>query len=320
MPLLATLRAIHIGATLLILGALAFELLIARGTTGWSDVAVRRPVRRWLTALRIAALVAALLSWAGWLAMVAVMMSGLPSMQALRSDVLGTVVTRTTFGHVWLVRLALIVLVAARVARLARTQRHSSAADVVDAIMSVCLVLTLAWTGHAVGTHPAHLLVDSIHLLAAAVWIGMLAPLWIAVRHAVRSPVWSQFAAEATTRFFVPGVLCVLAIIASGVGNSAWLLGSPSDLLTTSYGQLLSVKIALFLVMLGLASLNRAVSHRLRTAGHGDDLGPLRTLRTSVAVELACGLAVIALVGFLGVTAPPSHEHQMHQMDQMHSG
>ena len=319
MVLLPFIRAIHIAATYLIAGAFAFEFLILRRSGLRSDSSAAQVSRRWLRLLRMIGLTLGLLSWAAWLAMLAIEMSGLPPAQALSADVLQTVVTRTKFGHVWSLRLGLFAVIAAQLLWVRRARGQTSVfVDVLMAAMSVVLVSSLAWTGHALGTHPAHLLVDAIHLLAAALWLGMLPPFWLVIRRGTSTTAWSEFATAAASSFFVPGVLAVTALALTGVANSLWLVDSAADLLTTRYGVLLVSKVSLFGVMLVLAALNRALARRLNANTlPGERLAELRVLRRNVVAELVFGMAVLALVGTLGVTAPATHEHSMHEMHDM---
>jgi mono/diheme cytochrome c family protein len=77
-------------------------------------------------------------------------------------------------------------------------------------------------------------------------------------------------------------------------------------LVGTAYGQAASLKIGLFVLLLGLAALNRlALTDRLT----GSDPGAARRhLRLSVAVETALGAAVVLAAGILGSLAPAVHE------------
>ena len=66
-----------------------------------------------------------------------------------------------------------------------------------------------------------------------------------------------HFAVAATRRFSTVGVVCVGALLASGIVNSWNLLGGPRDLVTTDYGRLVLLKIGLFVAMVGIAAANR---------------------------------------------------------------
>ncbi len=72
--------------------------------------------------------------------------------------------------------------------------------------------------------------------------------------------------------------------------------------------------------MLALAAGNRWIwAPRVRARLQSGDLAtkPLRWLLTSVSLELAFGLIVLALAGVLGITPPAAHEHSGHPMHHM---
>jgi putative copper resistance protein D len=320
MPLITLLRAFHIAATCVIGGTIAFDLLVlGRGPNALTGAAAEQ-VRRWLGRLLAAAIVVALLSWCGWLAEVAIGMSGLPAAQALAVPVLRTVVTRTSFGQVWAIRLLLLLLLAAGLPALS-PQRRFGVRDAAMAVAGAGLVATLAACGHALASARAHLWVDAGHLIGAALWLGMLPPLLAALPRvtAGAAPGCLELAATALRRFSPPAMLAVAVLAVTGVANACWLVGSVSDLVTSGYGRLLLAKLALFAVMLLLALANRL---RLmpwldRAAASGDRLAAIRRLRRNVVAELLLGAAVLAFVGVLGVTAPPAHERAMEVMPGM---
>jgi hypothetical protein len=80
------------------------------------------------------------------------------------------------------------------------------------------------------------------------------------------------------------------------------LLGAPSDLIATGYGQLLLLKIGLFTAMLAIATVNRFhLSPRLATAD------TRRALVCTSLTETALGAGVVLLVGALGTMQPTAH-------------
>src|SRR5262245_59724999 len=135
----------------------------------WADSVLRWS--RWLTGL-------VLVSGVGALAWQAALVTGRPG-AALDAAVWVDVLARTRFGTVWLVRHGLSVLLTALV--LLR-QREASAADwaafgAQGAVLGAAAVSALAWSGHAASVEAwgvASVLVDVVHLLAAAVWLGAL--------------------------------------------------------------------------------------------------------------------------------------------------
>src|SRR3954453_22701914 len=267
MDLLVPLRAVHIGACAPVPVSCAFDLaVLRRGAEATADTA-----RRWLRAQLLVGLLLGLLTWVAWLVAVAIRMSGLPPAQVLAGPVVATVGAQTPFGHVWVVRTATLLLLAAVTLMPGRdrTGRREPWRRAVVAVSSVVLVATLAWTGHAAAAGGAQPLWDGLHACAASLWLGMLPPLFLVARRAwaTRDGHWLQFAGEAARRFATPGTVAVLILALSGVLNAATTIQSWEALRGTAYGQLVLAKIALFVVMLGLAATNRVVlTPRIRAA------------------------------------------------------
>src|SRR2546429_6797333 len=110
MDLMVVARAVHMAATVVTAGAFAFEFLILRGAYPEEEASARRDVERWLPLAAGWGVSLALVSWLIWLALVAASMSGSALAQALSAEVLRTVLTRTSFGQVWVLRFALMML------------------------------------------------------------------------------------------------------------------------------------------------------------------------------------------------------------------
>jgi putative copper resistance protein D len=321
---IAWVKAVHIGASALLAGAFAFELLILRRSAPADDnAALAGWMQGRLRALTLCGVIVGAISWAAWLGLLAISMSGQPPAQALAPSVLGTVVAQTTFGHVWTLRAVLLLAVAALLLwPQPQARGHGGLRHWVAAGLSLLLVCSLAWAGHAAGTQGLHTLVDAVHLCAASVWLGMLPPLWLAIHRACASgtPAGAAFAASAARRFSLPGLVAVCTLVITGIGNAWALLDSPRDLLTTRYGLVLLAKLAAFALMLLLAAGNRVLfaPRAQSAAAPADRLQALRRLRTSVLLEASLGAVVLVLVGILGVTAPGMHgsaAHHMHDMD-----
>ncbi|MBC9883604.1 copper-binding protein, partial [Bradyrhizobium sp. INPA01-394B] len=142
--------------------------------------------------------------------------------------------------------------------------------------------LSLAITGHAATAPPEMLARPAIflHGLAVAFWIGALAPLAALLskpRPAVL-PLINRF-----SRIAVP-VVAVLAL--TGLTLAVIQLEKLSALLDTSYGRILAIKLALVLLLLALAALNR---FRL-TPALVRDRGGAYPLKRSILLE--CGAAL----------------------------
>ncbi|MFF5365970.1 copper resistance CopC/CopD family protein [Streptomyces sp. NPDC013187] len=102
--------------------------------------------------------------------------------------------------------------------------------------------------------------VDVLHLLAVAAWLGGLGALLVAL---YRAPAETPVDAAAVRRFSRVAFGSVLALIATGTYQSWRQLGSWSAFTDTRYGQLLLAKIALVVVLVGVAWISRRWTGRL---------------------------------------------------------
>ncbi|WEK47305.1 MAG: copper homeostasis membrane protein CopD [Candidatus Andeanibacterium colombiense] len=172
---------------------------------------------------------------------------------------------------------------------------------IVAAILGTLATATLAWLGHAAdGRSWMHLTADVLHALTAAVWFGALAG-FVLLLSSAREQTGLARLQSALERFSALGIPLVLVLALTGLVNGWYLIGPRhiGELPSSPYGQLLLIKLAVFAAMLLLAAFNR---WRLTPA-----LAEARTLgwlRRSIALETALGLAVFALVAWLGTLEP----------------
>jgi copper resistance protein D len=181
---------------------------------------------------------------------------------------------------------------------------------------AAALVGALAFAGHAAAgsgvESVVHQIADVLHLLAAASWVGALLPLAVLLGAAGNNHGESSvaIAREATLRFSALGIVSVATVLTTGIVNSWELAGSVRALFSTDYGRLLLVKIALFLVMLSVAAVNRLrftprLVQELNISARCD---ALRQLRNNSLIEASIGAIIILIVGALGTLPPGLHE------------
>ncbi|MBU1325997.1 MAG: copper homeostasis membrane protein CopD [Alphaproteobacteria bacterium] len=294
-PIVVGLRLIQYVGVALMLGVPA--LLAGAGS----------PSARWTRPLvAAAALTTALAAAAGLVAQSAVMAGSWS--EALKPASLSMVAAHTSLGLSMGIRSAVALLALGLVLILPPGRAAWAALTAAGAVAAA----SFAWSGHAGSAEgpgaTLHLGADVVHAVAAAFWLGALAALGLTClrRDGAQDP-----AVHRTFRAFSgPGTIAVVTLTLTGLINAGFLVGPDrvGDLMTTGYGRLLVLKIALFAVMLALAASNR---WRLTPAlgavqAAGGDAGPaFRRLRTSVAAEAAVGLALLAVVALLGVQPPP---------------
>ena len=301
-------RVLQFAAVIVVFGCGAFRVyglaLDAKATSANTLIAFDA----WFWRVTILGAVVALLSGVSLLLAVTANMAG-SAAAALDPDTISTLLFDTSFGRVWCWRLLFaLLLIGACLAPLARRRMPAIL------VLSLLLLVSLGWVGHAVEgqgmVRLVHQINQMVHLLAAGLWLGGLVPLiWLLGR--ARSPSgagWISVARDVVPRFSQMGYAAVALLAATGAINTLLLVGSVEALTGTPYGRLLSLKILLFSVMVVLALINRfrLLPHLRREP---QPSAPIATLARSVLFEQALGFAVLAVVSVFGTWPPAIHHH-----------
>lgn len=218
---------------------------------------------------------------------------------------------RTTFGILLLVRIALLCVTGWLLTRLRTGSRK-------EILLVVCLgyALTLTWSGagHAASGLLSGLavLLDAAHLTAMSVWLGGLAVLAsCTLRRRDRDRLAESEAA--VTRFSRTAGVAVVVLGLTGLLQAGRELAEFGP--GTRYFTLLIFKIAVFGLLLWLASLSRTfVRRRLSAPATSRKDRQVRQdmltrLRRSVAWEAGIAVVVLGLAAALVAVPPGGHDH-----------
>jgi copper resistance protein D len=255
-------------------------------------LAARQPASLGFDAFRAASLaaLAGIAASLWWMLESIAAMAAMPVGQ-LDRELISAVLEATPLGNVLAIRLIALAIAAVALWRRRR---------VAGALAASLALATSAWTGHAGATEAGlgslHRASDVLHLLAAATWLGALILfLFAAIRGGDRKRLVLHLVGFANT-----GSAIVLLLLLTGVANTLIIAGWPVDW-STDWLKLLTVKVVLFLLMLGLAANNR---WRLAPKLDREPSGSLRALRLSLLAETGAALAIVAVVGWLGTYTP----------------
>jgi putative copper resistance protein D len=158
---------------------------------------------------------------------------------------------------------------------------------------------SFAWTGHAQSLSPRvfPVLLLGAHLLGVAFWMGALAPLSLVAREGTAARI-----AAVAERFSAVAVFAVVGLIVVAAPLLWLLLGGFAELWRSSYGRCISLKLAFVAGLLSLAAFNKLrLTPRLRAG----DAGAVRSLRTSIGLEMWLGVMVLAVTATLTTVAGP---------------
>ena len=300
-------RAIQIGASILIAGIFTFDLVML-GLTGWSESNDLHEIERCLFRLAFWSLIAALLSALLWFWLEVASMSELSLKNALSTTAWGAILFETEFGRIWQLRLGLIAAAFVLVASALAPVQVRRALILVLWLVSLVLLISLAWISHAAAAtvRPFGVSGDMLHLCAAGLWIGGLLPLATFLAR-TRAPFsLGETVVRVVRRFSMLSLCCVSVLVVSGISNSWLLIGSLHALFTTPYGWLLLFKLALFAILIAIGARNRFLIKTMPLKAP-DDRNVLSQLRRNVICEAWLGFAVVAIVACLGVTPPARH-------------
>jgi copper transport protein len=225
-----------------------------------------------------------------------------PVPQALTGPVLGEVLFASRFSVFWWTRLLLGALLGFLLYR---------RLDIKLAVSVALLLLALtSLGGHAAGARVAPALavtVDTLHLIAAALWIGTLFQLSLLLPTALTLP---RHIRTETLRSLVPRVSAilvptVLTLFATGLFNAWEQVGTFSALFGTAHGESLVLKLTLLVPLLGIAAVNLL---RLRPSIAAGTERASRRFLVNVRAEAVLAAAVLLTVALLAALPPAAQQ------------
>lgn len=293
-------RWIHFASMMLLFGGALFPLALTsapEARTLFTCVPLQR-------LLRGAALLG-VLSGLAWMALSFVSIAG-DAAALFDRDSVADFFFATSFGPVELARLVLLAVLLVFVAMPIRGRL--SALTLVA--ISGTLLASQGGIGHAAVAQPgldalAKQVSYAVHVLAAAAWLGGLPPLGVALAD-LRRADQPRAAWRLLADFSRAGAVAVIAIVLSGAANTYFRFqGAPASSLRGTYALALAIKLALAVLLLGLAAYNRLVAMPMLRGGGIRGNVAMSRLRLSIVGEQGVALLVLAAAAWLGVTPPP---------------
>lgn len=303
-PAYVAVRFSMYAALLLIIGSVVFRFVVLPvrdwragiDTTLTTDAANR--------AARIGAIASWLLLFACVGRLLAQSMALHGAAELLNLELIGTLVTRTNWGRAWALQLGATIVVIAGFRMAARR------ADLVSWSTAAAAAAVLAFTP-AFGSHAAAsprfsglaILLDGLHVLGGAGWLGSLTVLLLAgIPAAVAlEPERRGRAVADLVNAFSPTALVSAGLVAATGLFAAWLhIGGFAPLFQTPYGRLLIAKLA----VLGLVALTGTYNW-LRVQPRLGEIEGATHIRQSGGVEVAVAIIVLIITAVLVATPTP---------------
>jgi putative copper export protein len=213
---------------------------------------------------------------------------------------------------VLLARLALLVLLAELLKR--RRETHWPALATGAALL---LTQSLSSRSARLPDWLTPTLADWVHLTFAATWLGGVAMLCVVVRAVTQrgqpadmQPSILSSVSFMVGRFSLVALFCVVGLAMTGIAQAGMFVKSFEELWMTDYGRALSLKVLLFVVLIGFGAFHQqVVAPALRRAVMGIGMARgaallrpydgLTRFRVSLLLEVLVGVGLLLVVGWL---------------------
>jgi len=237
------------------------------------------------------------------------------AVQTVRLETSPIEAIQTNFGNIWLIRMAITIILLGIWFGLDRKRILTKKNQIPMLIAMLALIATSSLIGHgaASGETPA-LILDYIHNLVAAVWIGgifyfvfTLLPTLSQLKEINRE----KMSLALIPRFSIAFVISIGIVIITGP-LLMWFLESDVGLITDSvYGQLIMVKIAIAAIMISLGGffqfrIQKNAEKNIQT----QKINVHRKLKKSLKLDAVLGVILLGIVALLTNGTLPAGEIQ----------
>ena len=237
------------------------------------------------------------------------------AVQTVRLETTPIEAIQTNFGSIWLIRMAITIVLLGIWFGLDRKKNLTKKTQIPMLIAMLALIGTSSLIGHgaASGETPA-LILDYIHNLVAAVWIGgifyfvfTLLPTLSQLKEINKE----KMSLALIPRFSIAFIISIGIVIITGP-LLMWFLESDVGLITESvYGQLIMLKIVIAGIMIGLGGFFQFRVQR--TAEKNFQSGKInvhKKLKRTLKVDAALGVILLGVVALITNGTLPEGEFQ----------
>lgn len=222
---------------------------------------------------------------------------------------------QTTFGLTWEIRMAITIALLGLWFMLKKSKDLSTKKQVIFLAVSLVLIGTSSFVGHgaASGRWEAVLL-DYVHNLVAAIWIGGIIYFVYALLpsfSALDSDKKEKLSLLMIPRFSIAFVIALGIVIISGP-TLMWFLEGDVNLITESvYGKLIFAKIAIAIVMAGLGGyFQYNIQNKAEKELKSNKVSVHKKLSRSLKYDVILGIALLGVVALLTNGTLPAGEIQ----------
>ncbi len=237
------------------------------------------------------------------------------AVQTIRLEASPIDAIQTDFGNIWLIRMIVTIILLGIWFGIDKKKALSKKSQIAMLAVSLVLISTTSLIGHgAASGQTAPLVLDYIHNLVAATWIGgifyfvfTLLPTFSQLKESNRE----KMSLVLIPRFSIAFIIAVGIVIITGP-TLMWFLESDVGMITESvYGQLIILKIAIAAVMVGLGGFFQfKVQKNAEKNFSSGKISVHKKLKRTLKADAVLGIILLGVVALLANGTLPAGEIQ----------
>ena len=247
------------------------------------------------------------------------------AVQSFRLETSALEAIQTTFGMTWLIRMIITIVLLGIWFWIERAKEIKVVNQIPMLVVSLILIGTTTMMGHGAASEQIEaVILDYVHNLVAAVWIGGIIYfvfVLLPVLGNLEDEVKEKISLVMIPRFSIAFVIAVGIVVITGP-TLLWLLENNVSLITEStYGKLIFAKIAIAAIMVGLGGyfqfrIQRPAELKLKNG----NISVHKKLKRSLKLDAALGILLLGVVALLANGSLPAGEIQKAEADEIQYG
>ncbi|MGD8707634.1 MAG: CopD family protein [Nitrosopumilaceae archaeon] len=237
------------------------------------------------------------------------------AVQTLRLETSAFDAIQTTFGTSWLIRMVFTIILLGIWFWMDRKKQISKKHHIPMLVLSLALIGTSTMIGHgAASGEIAAVVLDYVHNLVAAIWIGGIIYFVFTLLPALSkldTSAREKLTLVMIPRFSIAFTIAIGIVIISGP-TLMWLLESDVGVISESiYGKLIITKIVIAVIMVGLGGFFQfKVQRSGENSINSKSISVHRRLKRSLKIDAALGIILLGVVALLANGTLPAGEIQ----------
>ena len=232
-------------------------------------------------------------------------------------------VIQTTFGHTWLTRMILTIILIGIWFWIERKNQVSIKTQLPMLVFALALIATTTMMGHGASTELVPpLILDYVHNLLSSIWIGGVIFLGFVVLPSITKldgTVRDKITISLIPRFSAMIIISLGILIITGPTLLWFLDSNVSSLTDSTYGKLIMLKIAIASVMIAFGGFYQ-IRFIQQAKKDLKSTSVFKKLKRPLRFEAGLGIALLAVVALLVNSSLPAGEIQSVSAEQGMTG